>query len=168
MSIHDLRECLQKCSFTCARKHGILCLLDHLLNWRFLLQILPAHYTSNRMGSEPSLRTLFEEHGGDAESACALWWHIPSKEFQKGNIFFSIQWFYIFKCLRWVGLTSLRPIQPVKCAIFKLWKQKTWLVFKLQDTAKTIWEKYRKHPKTEKKKKIEFELLNEWNKNDKV
>ena len=44
-------------------------------------------------------------------------------EFQKGNVFFSIQRSYVVNGLSGVRLTSLWPIEPLKCAIFELQDQ---------------------------------------------
>lgn len=120
VAIHDLGHSVKECSFTCARKHRILCFLDNLLNHGFLLQGFSTHHSSNGKGGKPSLYPLFQKHGWDVERASTLKWQFPSMELQKGNVFFSIQRHYVVNGLCGVRLTSLWPIEPFKCAIFEL------------------------------------------------
>lgn len=125
VGIHDLGYGFKKCWFLHARKQGVLGLTYNLLNYRFLVQIFSTHDASNCIGSETSLNPFLQQHGGNAKCSCTLKWNIPSIVSQKLYVFFSIQRIDIFNCLGRVRLTCLRPVKPIKCAIFKLQKKPT-------------------------------------------
>uniref|UniRef100_A0A0E0A3J9 Uncharacterized protein n=1 Tax=Oryza glumipatula TaxID=40148 RepID=A0A0E0A3J9_9ORYZ len=87
-AIHGLRDRLQEGSFI---TNIVFNLTDDLLDDRLLGERLPAQDAPHVERGEARVDALLEQHGGDAQDALALGWHLPPMEPQNGDVLLRVQ-----------------------------------------------------------------------------